>query len=138
VGCVKEKANRPLPARELYTSALFRGRRSFVERSCGEWWILSAAHGLVDPDATLAPYDVTLKTMDRPARRRWSAQVLSAIDEQIRPVPGDRFEIHAGAEYREFGLADGLLRRGCVIEVPALGMSIGRQLQFYKAARESS
>jgi hypothetical protein len=41
------------------------------------------------------------------------------------------FEIHAGADYRDFGLADGLLQRGAVVTVPTLGLSQGRQLAFY-------
>jgi hypothetical protein len=48
VGCVKGKRSRPAPARELYTSALFLGRRAFVEATCERWFILSAKHGWDD------------------------------------------------------------------------------------------
>ncbi|HWO69164.1 MAG TPA: hypothetical protein VNP94_00195, partial [Actinomycetota bacterium] len=41
VGCVKSKRARPAPARDLYTSPLFRGARRFVERSCDRWFVLS-------------------------------------------------------------------------------------------------
>ncbi len=134
VGCVKKKTVVPMAARDLYLSALFLGRRPFVERSCGEWWILSAKHGLVHPDEVLAPYDVTLKDASRPARKDWSEQLLSTIDKRIRPEPDDVFEIHAGAEYREFGLTAGLLARGCLIENPTEGLGLGKQLQFYSNA----
>jgi hypothetical protein len=136
VGCVKEKAAVPQAAKDLYVSALFAGRRSYVEQSSGDWWVLSAEHGLVHPDEVLAPYDVTLKDAGRPARRSWSKQLLVMIDERIHPRQGDVFEIHAGAEYREFGLVEGLRDRGCVVEVPTEGMRIGEQLRFYKQARE--
>jgi hypothetical protein len=135
VGCVKVKATEPRAAQHLYMSTLFRGRRSFVEASCCEWWVLSAKHGLVHPEETLGPYDVTLKAKSGAARREWSAQVLDAIDRRIRPAAGDVFEIHAGSEYREFGLILGLESRGCLVEVPTAGMGIGRQLQFYKTAQ---
>jgi len=135
VGCVKEKASGPRPAKDLYVSTLFSGRRSFVERSCEQWWILSAEHGLVHPDGVLAPYDVTLKAMSQPARRAWTLRVMGAIDQRVRPVAGDVFEIHAGAEYRNFGLTAGLRARGCAVENPTEGMGIGPQLQFYKQAR---
>lgn len=134
VGCVKEKAGIARPAKDLYLSTLFLGRRAFVESACGEWWVLSAAHGLVHPDTELEPYDVTLKSAGRSERREWSARVLASVDAQVRPVAGDVFEIHAGAEYREFGLVQGLRQRGCVVEIPTEGLSIGRQLQFYKQA----
>jgi hypothetical protein len=131
VGCVKEKGGRPAAAKDLYRSALFRGRRRFVERTCDEWWILSALHGLVHPEQTLEPYDVTLKVMPAARRRRWAAGVLSAVDDRIGVGPGDVVELHCGAEYRDFGLADGLRERGAVIENPTEGMPIGKQLAYY-------
>jgi hypothetical protein len=137
VGCVKEKASGPRAAKDLYVSTLFAGRRGFVQRTCGEWWILSAEHGLVHPDEVIAPYDVTLKDAGRAERREWSARVLRAIDERVRPAADDIFEIHAGAEYRDFGLVVGRRIRGCVVENPTEGLGIGQQLQFYKQAGES-
>ena len=134
VGCVKEKADHLLPAQDLYLSSLFLGRRNFVERTCTEWWILSALHGLVDPNEMLAPYDLALKDLGRAERRAWSSRVLADIDVSIKVGPGDVVEMHAGAEYRDFGLADGLERRGCRIENPTQGLGIGRQLKFYKEA----
>jgi hypothetical protein len=136
VGCVKEKSTTAQHARDLYVSTLFTGRRSYVERSCDQWWILSAAHGLVHPDAVLAPYDVTLKDTGRAQRRTWTRSVLHAIDERVHPEAGDVFELHAGAEYRDFGLVDGLRGRGCKVEIPTEGMRIGQQLRFYQHARE--
>lgn len=134
VGCVKDKADTPRRAKDLYASTLFSGRRSYVEESCSEWWILSAEHGLVHPDQVLAPYDVALKDASRAARRQWSASVLEALDSLVAPGPHDAIEIHAGAEYRDFGLIDGLRVRGCAVEIPTEGMRIGHQLRFYKQA----
>jgi hypothetical protein len=136
VGCVKKKAPVPQKAADLYTSTLFLGRRRFVERTCSEWWILSALHGLIDPDETVAPYDLALKSLGREQRRRWSRDVLKSIDAQVGIRPGDTVEFHAGAEYRDFGLEAGLIDRGCRIENPTLGMGIGIQLRFYKEARQ--
>ncbi len=137
VGCVKDKAAAPRAAKDLYVSALFAGRRSYVEWSSDSWWILSAEHGLVHPDEVLAPYNRALGDASRLARRSWSNQLLTAIDERIQPRRGDVFEIHAGAVYREFGLLDGLLDRDCLVEVPTGRLGIGEQLRFYKQARES-
>ena len=135
VGCVKEKASTARPARDLYLSSLFRGRRRYVEHGCDEWWILSALHGLVDPDEMLEPYDVALKDASRSEKREWSEAVLRAIDQRIRPRGGDIFEMHAGADYRLFGLGDGLRDRGCSIENPTQGLNFGRQLAFYSGSR---
>jgi hypothetical protein len=135
VGCVKQKARAPLPARDLYISELFRGRRAYVERSCNEWWILSAKHGLVHPEDVLAPYDETLKDASTVARRCWSREVFAALVEHVTPVLGESFEIHAGAEYRDYGLVEGLRGRGYGVQIPTEGMAIGVQLRFYKQAR---
>ena len=131
VGCVKQKAEAPAPAKELYQSTLFLGRRRFVERTCDEWWILSAEHGLVHPDDLLAPYDLALKSLGQPARRRWSRDVIDPIDRRIGPQAGDVVEFHAGAEYRDFGVEAALVDQGCIIENPTAGMRIGSQLHFY-------
>ncbi len=131
VGCVKKKKGLAAPARDLYISTLFRGRRSYVEQSCSEWWILSAEHGLVSPDQVLAPYDVTLKDLGSPERRYWSRRVLVDLKLQASPVSGDVVEIHAGSEYRDFGLVQGLQRLGCLVEIPTQGLRFGHQLRFY-------
>lgn len=135
IGCVKQKASAPRAARDLYVSALFEGRRAYVERSCSEWWILSALHGLVHPKQMLEPYDVTLKNAGREDRRKWSRSVLAAFDERAALRPGDVVEIHAGSEYRNWGLVDGLLTRGVTVEIPTEGMPLGQQLAFYAEAR---
>jgi hypothetical protein len=86
VGCVKQKAKLARLAKDLYISTLFEGRRSFVESSCDQWWILSAEHGLVHPDALVAPYDVALKGASRAVRRRWAANPTEGLvfGEQLR------------------------------------------------------
>lgn len=113
-------------------SALFTGRRRYVERTCSEWWILSALHGLVSPEDVVEPYDVTLKNAARVDRREWSDRVLTSLDEHVGLRPGEVAEIHAGSEYRHFGLVQGLQQRGVTVVVPAVGMPLGRQLAFYR------
>jgi hypothetical protein len=54
-----------------------------------------------------------------------------AIDNRVHPRIGDVFELHAGADYRLFGLEDGLRERGCSIENPTEGLKFGRQLALY-------
>jgi hypothetical protein len=132
VGCVKEKRTSAVAARDLYTSVLFRGRRRFVERTCDRWYVLSALHGLVEPLQVLEPYDETLKSAPTENRREWSARVLEELRRKLGHLTGATFEIHAGAEYREFGLRQGLEREGGMVEVPAEGLRIGEQLAFYR------
>jgi hypothetical protein len=61
VGCTKSKLDHSASAADLYSpSALFRGRRMFVERSCDRWFVLSAKHGVLASEEHVDPYDETL------------------------------------------------------------------------------
>jgi hypothetical protein len=138
VGCVKAKATTSRQACDLYVSTLFRSRRLHVEDSCDEWWILSAEHGLVHPNQILEPYDLSMHQLSSDMRREWSAKVLRSLQNKCGITEGDIFEIHAGYEYRNFGLKDGLLDMGAIIDIPVEGMKFGLQLNFYKIARLKS
>jgi hypothetical protein len=136
VGCVKNKLSTAAEAQDLYISALFRGRRWFVENTCDQWLVLSALHKLAEPGDLLTPYDVSLVGASRSARRMWAQETLAAIDHKLGDVRSYVFEIHAGSDYRNFGLVDGLLLRGASIAVPTLGLTQGQQLSFYANARK--
>ena len=135
VGCVKSKLGKAAEAQDLYTSPLFRGRRWYVERSCDRWFVLSAKHGLVDPMKVLEPYDHTLKDERIADRRRWSASVLIALKTELGSLGSTVFEIHAGNEYRAYGLEAGIREMGGEVVVPTEGFSLGQQLAFYNSER---
>lgn len=132
VGCVKSKQSNPAIAADLYTSALFRGRRRWVETTCGRWFVLSAKHGLVSPTEMLEPYDETLTTNGLAERRVWSERVLAQLHEELGDLGRYIFEVHAGSSYVDHGLAEGLRRAGAKVELPARGRRQGEQLALYK------
>ena len=131
VGCVKSKASQALRARDMYTSPLFRGRRSFVARSCDRWFILSAKHELLDPDQVIEPYNLELKDLSGPQRQLWSQRVLYQLERGLGDLGDYEFEVHAGAEYLNNGLIAGLRARGANVINPSSGRSLGRLLSFY-------
>lgn len=45
VSCVKTKRDTPHPAKDLYTSPLFKGLRRYAEAHADTWFILSAEFG---------------------------------------------------------------------------------------------
>ena len=57
VGCSATKLKHAAPARELYTSALFRAAYAYAETTCAAVLIVSAFHGVVAPKAVIRPYD---------------------------------------------------------------------------------
>lgn len=63
VPCGAEKAAEPVPARDLYLGSMFRQAFATATAAAGpadRVLILSALHGLVDPDTVVAPYDVRM------------------------------------------------------------------------------
>jgi len=100
VSCVPRKRDQPVAAKDLYCSDWFRKARAYVEMNGGPWQILSAEHGLVDPDSVIGPYEKILTKMGVAERKAWAARVL----EQLRPILAavDRVVFLAGARYREF------------------------------------
>ncbi|MFL5796553.1 MAG: DUF6884 domain-containing protein [Actinomycetota bacterium] len=131
VGCVKTKLPNAAPARDLYTSSLFRGRRAYVERTCHSWFILSAKHGLVAPGQVLEPYDVTLDHVSAKERRAWSRRIVAELQTRLGRLDGRTFEIHAGSSYLDFGLSEGLKSLGAKVVRPVEGLGLFQQQAFY-------
>jgi hypothetical protein len=104
-----------------------------VEQSCDRWFILSAKHGLVDPEQVLEPYDESLVGKPSSALERWATVVLQQLTDRLGDVSGYRFEIHAGAAYFNFGLRKGLRAAGAAVTIPTEGKAVGKQLAFYAA-----
>lgn len=132
VACAALKRDRPSPARDLYASTLFRKARAHAEASARAWFVLSAAHGLVEPGQILAPYDESLTRMPAAARRAWSTAVLA--DLLPRLAPRSQILVLAGARYAG-DLVPALIAAGHEPSLPLQGLGIGRQLQWLTLAR---
>lgn len=133
VSCVAKKLARSAPARELYTSDLFRKMRDLVEARGWPWFILSAKYGLVAPEQVIEPYEKTLNTMRSAERRDWAEGCLGALEPHLVDVKSVVFL--AGARYREF-LVPALANRGIEVHVPMARLPIGKQLAWLDRARQ--
>lgn len=134
VSCVKSKRASASPARDLYTSSLFRALRGYAEANADSWYILSAEHGLVHPGKVLEPYERTLNRMPKAERDAWAERVRRQL---LEVLPRDaEITLLAGARYRE-GLEDFLRERGYSVAVPLEGLRFGKQLQRLKELAES-
>lgn len=137
VGCVKQKLNTAAAAKDLYTSALYRKGRTYAEHTGAPWFILSAEHGLVDPDQTLHPYDLRLSKMSREYRRAWGTRVVEQLHATVGKIDGWTIEIHAGAAYTD-AVRELLGDRGATVIEPLAGLTIGSRLSWYTPADEPS
>jgi hypothetical protein len=126
VACCGKKLPFAAPAKELYQSELFRKSRAYAEQNGDKWLILSALHGVIHPDATIEPYDVTLNDMSAQARREWSAKVAGQLSE----YRDAQMTVLAGQNY--CGWMDGFN-----VARPMEGLGIGQQLAFLLSAVKS-
>lgn len=125
LSCVKSKRDHACPARDMYTSPLFRGMFSYAERlRPKKIFILSAKYGVLKPDDVIEPYEKTLKNMKADEKRAWTEAVLSKLRQEA-DLQEDYFVFLAGMPYRE-----GLLPHIKHYEVPMEGLPFGRQLQW--------
>jgi hypothetical protein len=127
VSCVAGKRPEPTPAADLYTSARFQKARSYVHATGSPWFILSAEHGLLAPDAVTAPYERTLNTMPVADRRAWAERVQRQMDAELPEA--DEVIVLAGNRYRQH-LVPYIQRRFAKVTVPMEGLTIGRQLAW--------
>ncbi len=138
VSCVKTKRPEAAAARDLYISPLFRKEREYAERRGVPWYILSAEHGLVDPEQWLAPYERYLPDESLEYRREWGVRVASDLERVEGPLERTVIQIHANAIYVS-AVRLNLHSRGAIITDPLRGLGLGKRLQWYNTTllRES-
>ena len=133
VGCVKRKHHSAGPAKDIYTSTLWRYRRAYAESHGRPWYILSAKHGLLTPGTWIERYDLSLADLSASERREWSLRVLDELAAEVPALDGKTIEVHAGKLYVEYGLEKGLREAGAVIRrTLAHVVGQGRQYVWYR------
>jgi hypothetical protein len=132
LGCVKLKRSTPAPARDLYVSPLWRKRRNYAESSGVPWLILSAEHGVLDPDDLVAPYDLALTELRVAERRAWGRAVSLDLEQRLVPLCDVALEVHAGRPYVD-AIEEPLSATGAIVLPPLAGLTLGRQLSWYAA-----
>jgi cytoplasmic iron level regulating protein YaaA (DUF328/UPF0246 family) len=134
VSCVKTKQDTAAPAAELYTSDWFRKARRYVEEQADRWFILSAKHGLVQPDEVLEPYEKSMHDMTASERREWASQVVSDLIPHLQTH--DQLLVLAGRIYRDH-VIPAVSGRVKEVVIPMEGLGIGQQKAWLKKALRS-
>ncbi len=127
VSCAKMKLRGVHESRRIYISPLFRKALASASASCDRVFILSAKHGLLDPETRIRDYNITLNEFSKAQRERWSKRVLQQLKGKV--LPGDELYFFCGKRYREELIA--VLRDTHPCVVPLQGMSIGEQLRWH-------
>ncbi|MBX0303724.1 DUF6884 domain-containing protein [Haloarcula salinisoli] len=132
VSCVKTKRDEPDAPRNLYTSPYFEKMRDYAEQNHDEWWVLSAKHGLINPDADpIEPYDETLSGARVAKKREWAERVAKQLDGQGLLFEDVTLVLHAGKDYYD-ELLPLIESAGVTIEIPTEGLAIGEKQAWYK------
>lgn len=124
-GKVKLPKGKKVPAKDLYTSDLFKKARGYAERYGDGWVILSAAHGLVSPNQLLGDYNVRLR---RGGDQAWAAIVDHQLKQAFDPAT-TKFVVLASADYRKHLFEPG---SGLTYTEPMKGLGIGSQKKWLK------
>lgn len=144
LSCGAQKLDRAAPARDLYTSPLFRLSLAYLEHRCDVAYVLSALHGVVELGRVLAPYDARLG--GKAHRQRWARTAAGTLIG--RHDRNDEVVMLAGADYASplvvaLRTYDGMRRtadggytyqgwRGPIVE-PLARMQIGQRLSWLNA-----
>jgi len=126
IACSANKLAHPAPAKELYTGQLFQKARVLTENCSDQYFILSALHGLLNPEKIIAPYNYTLKNLNQRERNGWGDRIVR--DTLWRIPANSRITLLAGNDYCN-PIEAKLRQKGFYVTRPLKGLPIGKQLQ---------
>ena len=136
ISCTKKKSNIRCVAKNMYLpSNLFKKAWGYAKKHYDKTFILSAKHGLLEPNSIIEPYNETLNNKSKKERLLWSTRIFKSLNEFIEIE--DEIYFHAGLKYREF-LEPLLLKMGIKCFSPLEGLGIGQQLAWYTAFMTNS
>lgn len=122
IACSGSKLETHAKARDLYTGQAFRFAMEAASRARADVLILSALHGVVDPDAWLTPYNCTLSDMTAADRAQWAQRTAA----ELEPHRQRRIVILAGKHYAA------AVENFPNVARPLEGLGIGEQLAALK------
>lgn len=127
LSCVSQKLPHKARVEDLYISTLFKLNLKYAKKLAPDGiFVLSALHGLLDLNAEIEPYDVTLNGMSSVEKKAWGKVVIEQLGKRF-DLKNDHFVFLAGQNYRQY-----LISSLASIEVPLEGLPIGKQLQKLK------
>ena len=127
ISCVSKKLTHAAKAKDIYVSPLFQLCLQYAQSLRPDLiFVLSAKYGLVTLEQELEPYDDTLNTMRDEQIKSWAHAVLHQL-QVFADLGRDNFIFLAGERYRRH-----LIPRIRHFQIPMLGLTIGKQLQYLK------
>ncbi len=125
----KEPRHGPAKARNAYIGAPFKVNKAFAEKFADRWIVLSAKHGLIDPDFTIPEnYNVTFK---KPSTHPIGTD---ALTKQMKQKNLDSYNIVialGGEDY--INIVKKVFQKTSKVIAPAQGLPIGMAMGHVKS-----
>lgn len=105
ISCVKKKliGAKNVTAKDLYISPLFKKAWAYANQlDADKIFILSAKHGLLNPETKIDDYDISLVKAKVSERKDWTVKVIDQMKQEGIRIKDDKFVILAGKNYYEF------------------------------------
>jgi len=131
ISCVSVKRRESSLAKDMYISPLFKGAYHYAKKlKADRIYILSAKYGILEEDDYIEPYNETLNNKSQAEIKTWATKVLEKLRCRV-DLGNDEFIFLAGEKYRKY-----LINEMSNHSVPLKGLSIGKQLSFYKGEKD--
>ncbi len=131
ISCVKKKliGAKNVTAKDLYISPLFKKAWAYANQlNADKIFILSAKHGLLNPESKIDDYDISLVKAKVSERKDWTVKVIEQMEQEGISLQDDKFVILAGKNYYDF-LQEKLNPDNCTFPYANKGR-IGHILRF--------
>jgi hypothetical protein len=119
IGSSGAAADAPGEAGRLFLSDGFARAREHAVHSRLPWFVLSAKHGLLDPDDVISPFEVQIDDQSATYRTAWGEWVVAQLADRLQ-LDGVTVEVHGGVDFAQ-PLRQPLDRRGAVLDIPLPG-----------------
>jgi len=126
IECSGQKLSGESRASELYTSDRFVKARALAEKKSDNWYILSAKHGLVEPNQIVQPYDLDIRSLKPPQITEWAERASLSIMQCCQP--NDRITFLCSENYSDPLVESGAMDQ-FVIRLPFKNMTREKQLK---------
>jgi hypothetical protein len=133
--CSRRKTENAATAKDLYTSPSFIAARKIAEKEGNIWYIISAKHGLIDPEKKIEPYDLSLQSLSEIEKEKWALKVVNSI---IKNLDANDKIIFLGDDFYFNYLYEKLQLAGFNVTSPLFGKTIDEKMHWLNAYGQES